>query len=278
MDCPCVLLCKPGQRKRGLAFTVAFTACLFGFSLASPPALADPAPARQILQVGYTDFPPFTYQNAQGQPAGEFIDVTRKVIFEAGYVTEFVFLPHRRLLLHLRNGRVTLAPSISGTPLLVHDTLESWVSPVTLELHAWHLNTQKTLQTFDQIKQKRVLVINGYNYGGLLSWMENQSDIALTEAPNHRAAIDMLKRNRGDYLLDYYKPVRELLSAPGDENIHSTKLSSREGVWVFALSSPQASILREQFDDAYVRLAEKGEVPPLQRLRPRYKIAGYPNL
>ena len=278
MDCPCVLLCKPGQRKRDVTFMVALTACLFGFSLASPPALADPAPARQILQVGYTDFPPFTYQNAQGQPAGEFIDVTRKVVFEAGYITEFVFLPHRRLLLQLRNGRVTLAPGISGTPLLVHDTLESWVSPVTLELHAWHLNTQKTLQTLDQIRQKRVLVINGYNYGGLLSWMENQSDIALTEAPDHRAAIDMLKRNRGDYLLDYYKPVQELLSAPGDENIHSTKLSSREGVWMFALSSPQASILREQFDDAYIRLAEKGEVPPLRRLRPRYKIAGYPDL
>lgn len=278
MDCLCVLLCKPGQRKRDLAFMVVLTACLLGFSLASTPALADPEQARQILQVGYTEFPPFTYQNSRGQAAGEFIDVTRKVIFEAGYVTEFVFLPHRRLLLHLRNGRVTLAPSISGTPLLVHDTLESWVNPVTFELHAWHLNTQKTLQTLDQIKQKRVLVINGYNYGGLLSWMENQSDISLTEAPNHRAAIDMLKRNRGDYLLDYYKPVRELLSAPGDENIHSTKLSSREGVWVFALSSPQASILREQFDDAYIRLAEKGEVPPLRRLRPRYKIAGYPDL
>ena len=121
-------------------------------------------------------------------------------------------------------------------PLLVYDTLESWVSPVTLELHAWHLNTTETLKTFDQIRHKRVIVISGYNYGGLMSWMEKQSDIALTEAPDHRAAIDMLKRNRGDYLLDYRQPVQELLLAPGDENIHSTKLSSREGVWVFALN------------------------------------------
>ncbi|WP_018404930.1 hypothetical protein [Marinobacter gelidimuriae] len=108
--------------------------------------------------------------------------------------------------------------------------------------------------------------------------MEKQRDIALTEAPDHRAAIDMLKRNRGDYLLDYQQPVQELLSAPGDENLHSTKLSSREGVWVFALSRPQAEIWREQFDDAYIRLAEKGEVPPLRRLGPGYKIIGFPNL
>jgi len=171
-----------------------------------------------------------------------------------------------------------LAPGASGTPLLVYDTLESWVSPVTLELHAWHLNTTETLKTFDQIRHKRVIVIGGYNYGGLMSWMEKQSDIALTEAPNHRAAIDMLKRNRGDYLLNYRRPVQEMLLAPGDENLHSTKLSSRKGVWAFALSRPQAAILREQFDDAYIRLAETGEVPPLRRLGPSYKIVGFPDL
>jgi polar amino acid transport system substrate-binding protein len=278
MDCPSVLSLKPRHRKRGLALAGVCVACLFGVSMASPPALADPSQPRQILQVGYTDFAPFTYQNSRGQAAGEFIDITRKAGVEAGYATEFVFLPPSRLLLHLRNGMVDLAPSASGTPLLVYETLESWISPVTLELHAWHLNTTETLKTFDQIRHKRVIVINGYNYGGLMSWMEKQSDINLTEAPDHRAAIDMLKRNRGDYLLDCQRPVQELLSAPGDENLHSTKLSSRDGVWVFALSNPQASILREQFDDAYIRLAEKGQVPPLRPLEPAHKIVGFPDL
>lgn len=278
MDCLFVLLFKPGYRKYSLALMAVCTACLFGFALASPPALADPTPTRQILQVGYTEFPPFTYQNSQGQAAGEFIDITRKVVLEAGYTTEFVFLPPSRLLQHLRDGIIDLAPTLSGTPLVVYETLESWASPVMVELHAWHLNTTETLKTFDQIKHTRVIVVSGYNYGGLMSWMERQSDIAVTEAPNHRAAIDMLKRNRGDYLLDYRRPVQELLSAPGDENLHSTKLLSRKGVWVFALSSPQASIWREQFDDAYIRLAEKGEVPPLRRLGPGSKIVGFPDL
>jgi len=278
MDCPCALLFKPGHRKRGLALMVECTACLLGFALASPSASADPTQTRQTLQVGYTDFAPFTYQNSRGQPAGEFVEATRKVVVEAGYAPNFVFLPPSRMLLHLRNGRLDLAPTLSGTPLVVYETLESWASPVTVELHAWHLNTTETLKTFDQIKHKRVIVVSGYNYGGLMSWMEKQSDIAVTEAPNHRAAIDMLKRNRGDYLLDYRRPVQELLSAPGDENLHSTKLLSRKGVWVFALSSPQASILREQFDDAYIRLAEKGEVPPLRRLGPGSKIVGFPDL
>jgi polar amino acid transport system substrate-binding protein len=276
MDCPSLLGFRPSYRKRGLLFMVVCTAWLLGFALASPMALADPAPDRQILQVGYTEFPPFTAQNSRGQATGEFIDITRKVIMEAGYASEFVFLPPSRMLLHLRNGKLDLAPTLNGTPLLMYETLESWVSPVTVELHAWHLNTTETLKTFDQVKNKRLIVISGYNYGGLMLWMEKQSDIDLTEAPNHRAAIDMLKRNRGDYVLDYFKPVQELLSAPGDENIYSTKLSSREGVWAFALSNPQASLLREQFDDAYIRLAEKGEVPPPRRLEPAYKIVGFP--
>jgi polar amino acid transport system substrate-binding protein len=199
MDCLFVLLLKPGYRTYSLAFMSVCTACLFGFALASPPALADPTPTRQTLQVGYT--------------------------------TKFVFLPPSRLLQNLRDGIIDFAPGLSGTPLVVYETLESWVSPVNLELHAWHLNTTETLKTFDQIKHKRVIVISGYNYGGLMSWMEKQSAIALTEAPNRRASIDMLERNRGDYLVDYHKPVQALLSAPGDENLHSTKLSSRKGVW-----------------------------------------------
>jgi polar amino acid transport system substrate-binding protein len=276
MDCPSLLRLRPGYRKRGLLFMVVCPGWLLGFALALPTALADPAPDRQILRVGYTEFPPFTAQDSRGQATGEFIDITREVILEAGYASEFVFLPPSRLLLHLRDGKLDLAPTLSGAPLVMYETLESWVSPVTVELHAWHLNTTEALKTFDQVKNKRLIVISGYNYGGLMSWMEKQSDINLTEAPNHRAAIDMLKRNRGDYLLDYFKPVQELLSAPGDENIYSTKLSSREGVWAFALSSPQAAILREQFDDAYIRLAEKGEVPPLRRLGPAYKIVGFP--
>ena len=266
------------SRKRSLALAFMCTATLLSQVLAAVPVLEDPQQTQQILRVGYTEFVPFTYQNSRGQPAGAFIDITRKVMAEAGYTPEFLFLPPSRMLLHLRTGALDLAPTLSGTPLVVYETLESWVSPDSMELHAWHLDTTQALTEFDQLRHKRLIVISGYNYGGLITWMDTQSDIHMTEAPDHRAGLEMLKRDRGDYLLDYHIPVQALLSLPEDAHILSTAISSREGVWVFSLTNPRAALLREEFDDAYIRLAEKGEVPPLRRLAPAYRIPGFPKL
>lgn len=275
MHCRSFLLLNYCKRSRLL--TALGVVCLLGFSLIGAPVIAGPEQDRQILRVGYAEFPPFTYQSNRGQAAGKFIDITRQVIEEAGYNSEFIMLPPSRLLLHLRTGLVDVSPHLSRTPSMIYETLESWVSPTSVYIRAWRLKSTESLTDFNQLRHMRIIVIAGYNYGGLTSWMSQQSGFSLTEAPDRRAAIDMLKRNRGDYLLAYSKPIEELL-LPEDANIISTMISSRDGVWLFALNNPQAAVLRDQFDDAYIRLVEKGEVPPLRRPFSAYKIPGFPEL
>ncbi len=75
---------------------LAFVALVFiGMSLFHSPLSASEtsAEASSTARVAYVEFPPISYRNEQGEPAGEFVDITRKVAAEAGYQLEFIYLP-----------------------------------------------------------------------------------------------------------------------------------------------------------------------------------------
>lgn len=228
------------------------------------------------VRIAYVEFPPITYRNDEGEPAGVFVDITRKVAAEAGYELEFLYLPVARTYLYLQNGTVDLWLGLSATPVLSEVVLESWISPIPVTLSAWHRHNTAPLQHIDQLHGKMVILIAGYTYGGFRYWLEGQPDIRITEAPNHRAAVDMLKRKRGDYLLDYRQPVTEILTHPSDAIVRESEVRSRNSAWMFSLASSRAAILREAFDDAYLRLAERGEVPPVRQFEETFVLPGFP--
>lgn len=241
--------------------------------------VAGPAQAdgdRPVLRIAYAEFPPIEYRNADGEADGLFIDLTRKVAEEAGYTPDFIYLPVSRIYLYMQNGNIDVWPGMTGIPSLKDAVLETWVSPIPVQLSAWYVEGTPPLTHLDDLNGKALIVIGGYTYGGLLGRLEAFDNIDITEAPNHRSGIDMLKRNRGDYLLDYRQPVREILTHPSDRMLRDSEVRTRNGAWIFSLANPRAAILREEFDDAYLRLVERGEVPPARELNKGFFIPGYP--
>lgn len=228
------------------------------------------------IRVAYIEFPPITYRNDRGEPAGDVVDITRKVAREAGYELELIYLPVARAYLYVRNGTIDMLMALTDIPGLKGDILESWVSPTPVVLSAWYLDKMAPIDHLDQFRNKTVILISGYTYAGLRDWLLSQADIRITEAPNHRSALNMLKRNRGDYLLDYRQPVRDILVHPADADVRESEIRSRHGAWLFSLANPRAAVLREAFDEAYVRLAERGEVPPVEPFQKTYVVPGFP--
>lgn len=244
--------------------------------LAVTPVIGEEATAK-TLRIAYVEFPPITFRNDEGNADGELIDITRKVVVEAGYVPDFVHLPINRVFLYLKNGQIDVWPGLTNIPILNGEALESWVSPMPVQLSVWYCRDKgRPLEHFDQLSGKRVIVVAGYTYAGLIDWLNQAEDIRITEAPNHRAAINMLKRNRGDYVLDYRQPIEQILTAPSDDHILQSEVRTRNTAWLFSLANPRAAILRDEFDDAYLRLVEAGEVPPVRELSPGFVIPGFP--
>lgn len=252
--------------------------CLAG--LAGLPVLAAGQEARppEPVRIAYTEFPPFTYRNELGQPAGSLIELTRRVAVEAGYRPEFVSLPINRIYLYLRNGNIDLWLGLSGIPALKNDVLESQVTPSLVQLSAWYTEGTPPLTHFDDFRGKTVIVINGYSYGSLLEKMSRRLDVRITEAPHHRSAIAMLRRKRGDYLLDYRHPVQQILVDTDSSPVYESEVRTRYVAWLFSLARPDAVILRDAFDEAYMRLAARGEVEPVQQRGPAFLLPGISEL
>src|SRR5690606_41939910 len=112
--------------------------------------------------------------------------------------------------------------------------------------------------------------------GAARNCVEKLLDSPITQPPSTRSSLDMLDRGRGDYLLDYRQPVREVLTKPSDSTARESEVRSRNAAWLFSLASPRASELREAFDEAYMRLAERGEVPPVRELGKTFMLPGFP--
>jgi len=250
-------------------------AWILAVSLLASSAWAGAGPDK--LRIAYTEFPPIEYQNELGEPAGPFIELTRKVVEEAGYEAEFIFLPVSRIYLYLKSGTIDLWPGLAGIPSLQGEVLESWVNAYPVQLNVWYLEGSDALTHFEQLKGKTVIVIAGYTYGGLLSWLERKEYVTLTSAPDSRAALEMLKLKRGDYALDYVQPLQEILNHPTDSMIRGSELRSRYTAWLYSLAIPRAALLRDELDDAYLRLVARGELPPVRESDSDYIIPGFPD-
>lgn len=233
---------------------------------------------RDTLTVGYVDVPPLAFQGDDGHAKGVFIELTRRVAEEAGYDLDFQYLPVSRAYFYLRTGGIDIWPGVTGVPALENEVLESFVSPLPFQLSAWGMEDAPSISHFRDLNNKTLILISGYTYGGLAARLESTPGITVTEAPNHEAAVAMLKRGRGDYLLDYQDPVRAVLKEFPVRGIREYPVRTRNAAWIFSLANPKSSQLRDEFDDAYLRLAARGEVPEPRTLSKGFLLPGLPEL
>lgn len=255
--------------------TLPLIVCICLAVLAAP---AQAQPNRDTLVVGYVDVPPLAYEGTDGRAEGVFIDLTRRVAEEAGYDLRFRYLPVSRTYYYLRNGGIDIWPGVTDVPALEGEVLESFVSPLPFQLSAWGMAKMPPVTHFDDLKGRTLILITGYTYGGLAERLANDPDISITEAPNHQAAIAMLNRGRGDYLLDYQDPVKAVLEEFPVRGVHEYPMRVRNAAWVFSLANPRSAQLRDEFDDAYLRLAERGEVPAPRVLSEGFQLPGLDDL
>lgn len=242
--------------------------------LAWPVMASEP---RAVLNIGYAEFPPLEYRNSEGQPAGDFVDLTRRVAAEAGYDVNFLYVPISRAYLYLKEGKIDLWPGLTNIPALEGAVLESRAHPIEVQLSAWYVEGTPPIERFEDFYGRRLILIAGYTYAGLSEYLNQHEAIQTTEAPGHKAALDMLVRQRGHYLLDYRSPIEQVLQAHPVENLRQSKVRIRNASWLFSLKRPQAHALREAFDSAFQRLVDRGEVPAVLAPLESGELPGFPS-
>lgn len=169
------------------------------------------AQGRQLITVGYYEFPPASYTDSSNNPAGHIIELGRTLLTDAGYDVDFKALPSARLYSELISGNIDLWFGAPNKTELAGHTLESSRVLGEITLAVYYHPESKPPRLPDDLKGKKIILIGGYSYWPPISqWLADSSlNLKLTRTSRHTSAIAMLMRKRGDYLFDYLEPMRD---------------------------------------------------------------------
>lgn len=225
-------------------------------SLLTPYTLnAEP---KTSITVGYYEFPPITYTDKTGQAQGCSINLYRQLLAETNYAVTFKNLPPARLYLQLISGEVDLWFGVPGKTELAEHVIESemLISEANLALF-YHPDAPPPVLPHD-LTDKTVILINGYSYSPqAMAWLnDKQLNITTTRTRQHRSAIAMLLRRRGDYLLNYTEPMHYAQQQLNIDNLYLpyVPVQTIPGTFVVSKKSPHAPHLLDELEAAFLKL------------------------
>ncbi|MDN6856201.1 transporter substrate-binding domain-containing protein [Pseudomonas sp. CAN2814] len=225
------------------------------------PTLADrlphPLPA---LTVGYYEFPPYTYTAPDGSTRGSGAEMVRRILLKAGYRADFRALPSARVYLGLQDGSVQVWAGAPGKVELAGATLECERTLGHVELNLYHLPSRASPKLPEGLSGSRVILISGYSYWRPITELlaDTRLNLELHRTSTHTAALQMLERGRGDFLIDYQTPVEQARRELNMESLAYDRLYSVPTKLIISRRAPDAEGLRARLDRAYDELQAAG--------------------
>ncbi len=217
----------------------------------SLPAMAGigAAVSQPEIEYGYPEQPPRVYTNAQGQPDGHYPRLLNMLFKQAGFAWHGASYPAKRLMANLDNGTTNFSILVKN-PLLANCCIYG-KTPV------WRAATPTILRKEDLIG-KRVIVLAGFSYGGLIDFIDDpQNRISKQVANTHAAAFEMLDTGRGDYLLNYVEPATsEGLAQHPIDDLRSLKINTVYMYFVINKNYPDAANVLNRLETLYLKMRE----------------------
>lgn len=222
--------------------------------------MGEPVPQR-ILNVGYYEFAPAIYTDAQGTARGEVAELTRRVARQAGFGVRFRSLPGARLYAALENGSIDLWPGAHGKPELAPHTLVGRHTLSQINLNLYHRAGTPAPRIPQDLVGKSLILIGGYSYWpSVNALLEDPAlNLRLLRTSNHLSALEMLRRKRGDYLLDYQIPVEQARQRLQMEALPYQRLTQMPIRFIVSRHARDAEAVVTALDEAYEALLAAGE-------------------
>ncbi|WAC43071.1 transporter substrate-binding domain-containing protein [Pseudomonas sp. SL4(2022)] len=236
---------------------LALTAIFYCSSSFAAPA-DTPKP---LVQVGYYEFAPYSYTDRSGQPQGAMLQLSKRLLEHAGYRAELRSYPSARLYNALQDGSVQVWPGAPGKPELREHTLETRALLGEIILNLYFRQDTQMPRLPEDLKGRGVIMISGYTYWHSINRMlaDPQLGIRQHRTGTHTAALEMLQRRRGDFLLDYQATVEQARQRLGMSELPFIELQRIPLKLIVSRHTPGAEALRDALDRAYAELQAAGE-------------------
>lgn len=213
------------------------------------------------LRIGYIEFPPFTYTDDNGRPAGILIDMASKVYPEAGYGYEAASYPVRRLASYIGSGDLDIWMGLKTLPEFEGKAFIGKTVVAELVLRAYFKGKKQPIITREDMNGKSIIVMRGYSYGGWITYIEDpKNHINYIKANKHDAAFNMLLAGRADYLLDYREPSEMALQKISIPDLSFNLISALPCYFVVSRKTPHGQDVIDRLEKAHEKLKKQGTI------------------
>lgn len=214
------------------------------------------------LEFGYIELPPFGYTSQSGQASGYLADLSRSVFEEMGLNVHYQQHPATRLYHQLKSGETGLTMGPEGLHQLRRAAIESREPAITLTLAIYHRQETEPVSAVEDLKGKRVVLMQGYSYGRLRRFFQRESDtMQISYARTHLSALKMLEYGRADYLLNYQIPADTVMAKNGLGGLKSQVIGKTPIHLFVSRKVDDAQRIADQWDQALEKLRANDKLP-----------------
>lgn len=205
--------------------------------------------------LGYCEFPPYTFTDESGAPAGSYVDRVVPVLAEAGIAWRAGAYPVARLYDGLARGEIHLFLGIDTSPVLQGRVLVSRRSIGAIQLLCYTMPGTREVNAEADLAGLRIGMQRGYSYGSVGDRLRAGADgTSINEMRTIEAGFQMLRAGRIDAMLHYAGPGETAVAALGLTEVERGTIFELPCYVVLSRAIPDAEALMARIDGAFDRV------------------------
>jgi len=232
-----------------------------GWAVAAPMAMAEQAAPGPVV-LGYVEFPPFTYTDSEGRPAGSLIEMVATVASNAQLALTLKAAPPSRLFPGIAAGTFDLFMGITTPQEFQGTTLVGESVIARIELDAYAMDEVPAVRRPEDLAGRSVIVIRGYSYAGWRPFLTDPANgITLMEVDSAEQGLATLRSGKAQLFLEYTLPMKLALAGRALPNLKSSPISVVGSHFVVSKKTRDAAAVLARLEASFKHLRDAGTLP-----------------
>ena len=210
------------------------------------------------IRMGVIPFAPYYYTNENGQQDGWMYKIIKKISHKLDRQLRTKDLTPKRAIKEMASGNIDFIIALKtfkGIEKIGHIGNHPLAR---IRLSAYSVGKTKPMKKYSDLIGKDVIMVQGYSYGGLASFVKNpENKVTYHVVGTHALGLKMMKHSRADYLIAYKGPTESALKNYPIPNLSSTTIKELSVYFVFSKKMDGSKTMLENYEKLYLKETDK---------------------
>lgn len=214
--------------------------------------------ASEKITVAFVEAPPFSFLDKNNSERGKLVEIFRSVVQELGLHPEFVYVPHKRQLQFIHEGKVDMWAGQKNSRIGSDIALTSRNPLFLMNFRVFWKRDEQKIESLEDLAGIKLILIASYSYGGRYNELKDRASDVIY-AINHEDGLQKLYENKSYYLLGYEAIATNIIKKYGVNEFESASLARYPLYLKLSKKYPNSEQLMTKIDEylSHLQIVEK---------------------